>query len=565
VQLNQAVCRQRDTPSQQPPRCILTCPPTAPACRAAQPGPPLGAGAAPGPEDPQLALLEQLLWRGAPGARRRRWARPLRAVARGVLAFALRSVHAEVSNLQLQYTQAGDVGPWCVGQPALAADALRVGVRFARLAPGGGAAPEGASAAGLSDAGGGSGAAAAGPAAGPALAAAASTRFLVEGVSASLLSKTQQPNGHGGGVGGAQSAAAEPPPGGSGPGRPESAAAAGGAGTGGECPIGWDEWDAEFVVLRQWFAQVTLSVVDEAPPPGGAPQQPGQQHPPQPPQEPGAKQPKGTEARGARAAGAARPQQAGPQPPALQLVAHALGASAGGAARRRGGGGGAAAAAAADGPPCVAVAAEVAFKSLMLEASPEAAAVCLRLVNRYMAYDRFAPLWAARPQVAVAASPGLWWQHAGAAVLAECRRRLPVRRAALALARRREYLALYRALHAGSAAEFVGTPRAARQAYCATPGAPPPLPGARRRARPERRSAGAPSLCPTPHRPLPAAAAIAPPPSRGRARAPARPRGVDDALPDLHLPRLRRRAPQRASRGGAGAACAVARGARRAG
>lgn len=88
-----------------------------------------------------------------------------------------------------------------------------------------------------------------------------------------------------------------------------------------------------------------------------------------------------------------------------------------------------------------------------------------------MAYDRFAPLWRCRPQQPVRAAPALWWQHAGAAVLAECRRRLPVRRAEGALRRRREYLALYRALHVRNAREFVAESRAAWRAYAAVPGA----------------------------------------------------------------------------------------------
>lgn len=90
---------------------------------------------------------------------------------------------------------------------------------------------------------------------------------------------------------------------------------------------------------------------------------------------------------------------------------------------------------------------------------------------RSLAYLRFAPLWAKRPTVPVSAAPSLWWQHAGRAVLAECRARLPQRRAAAALALRREYLATYRALHSASGAAFrTEGGAAARRALCTMPG-----------------------------------------------------------------------------------------------
>jgi len=33
-----------------------------------------------------------------------------------------------------------------------------------------------------------------------------------------------------------------------------------------------------------------------------------------------------------------------------------------------------------------------------------------------------------RPHVPVSRSPALWWQHAGQAIIADCRRRYPIRK-----------------------------------------------------------------------------------------------------------------------------------------
>jgi hypothetical protein len=432
----------------------------------------------------QLLLLEQLLWRGSPGRRRSRWAGPLRALLRGALAAAARSVVAEVADAELQYTQEGDVGPWCVGQQARTADALRVGVRLARLSP------PGAAAAGTPAPTGGV-AGASGRAGGQ-----AATCFALEGVSASLLTRALRPaGGPGGAVAPASKAAREwrrQQP------QQEQWDSAGC--DVGDAQPGRDGWDCELVVLRQWFAHVTLTV-------SGNPPAHQQQ------QEEGsgaAAQPPGREERG----GLAREQRRAA--PALRLVVSTLGGGAAGQQQQRHQPRGHAAADGADADGGCHLSAAVSLKSLVLEASPEAAAVFLRLMNRWafecnalaaggrrpcahwlaavagkrpallksgasavghadragtirivcrprqrrwMAYSRFAPLWTARPSVPVRAAPALWWRHAGAAVVAECRRRLPVRRAELALLRRREYLLLYRAVHAAQPAEFIADPR----------------------------------------------------------------------------------------------------------
>jgi hypothetical protein len=54
-----------------------------------------------------------------------------------------------------------------------------------------------------------------------------------------------------------------------------------------------------------------------------------------------------------------------------------------------------------------------------------------------------------RPPTRVTDDPSRWWQYAGAAVLVECRKRLPTRNAARALELRRQYISLYRAMHSG--------------------------------------------------------------------------------------------------------------------
>lgn len=300
----------------------------------------------------------------------------------------------------MQYMQEGDVGPWCVGQPALAADALRVGVRLARLEP---VAAAGAAErrAGQPRAGAGApGRASPLPSAeavrggcggGGAHGEAAAARFLLEGVSASLLTRglRQQQAGDASGLAAVGSsdgtgggAGAAPMCGGFG-----GPAAAGDRRPGVDSSVGrraiWDEWDSEYTVLRQWFAQATLFVTSEEQPAvtaeRGSPGDAGQQQKRQQQQASPGKLPPA-----ARRGGAAA--RLAPQP-ALKLVMFDLGgvaapkghlgtaAAAGGAAATRGNNG--------DGEPggCL-LSVEVGLKSLVLDSSPEAAAVFLRLVNR---------------------------------------------------------------------------------------------------------------------------------------------------------------------------------------
>lgn len=314
-------------------------------------------------DDPQLQLLEHLLWRGSPGRRQRRWAAPLRALLRGAIAAALRSVRAEVADASLQYTQRGDVGPWCVGRPAHTADALRIGVRLARLMPGAapGAhdaerndarAPAEAAAAAEATAAGASGGAGVAPGGG------ASATFSIEGVSCSLLTRALHQAGAkpGAAVQASGPAGQQQQPRHRRQRKQEAGAAGGdggaaaGGGEGGGQGRGDDEWDSEMVVLRQWFAHATLRVSRWAP---AAPSP--------------------------AASGDARPGGAAGAPPAVQLVVVSLGGMAGLQQRLRAPA--AAGGRAAAGAGCH-VSAAVALKSLVLEVSPKAAAVFLRLVNR---------------------------------------------------------------------------------------------------------------------------------------------------------------------------------------
>lgn len=77
-----------------------------------------------------------------------------------------------------------------------------------------------------------------------------------------------------------------------------------------------------------------------------------------------------------------------------------------------------------------------------------------RLADRQMHHKHFGTHWAARPQVPVHQHAATWWQHAGEALAAECRRaaRREVALAALEgrRQRRREYQALYAASHTAS-------------------------------------------------------------------------------------------------------------------
>lgn len=72
------------------------------------------------------------------------------------------------------------------------------------------------------------------------------------------------------------------------------------------------------------------------------------------------------------------------------------------------------------------------------------------LACRHSEYQLLSRTWSVRPNVPVSAAPAAWWKHACAAVLAECRQRRPPGSMRQALARRRQYIALYLAVHSSS-------------------------------------------------------------------------------------------------------------------
>lgn len=89
----------------------------------------------------------------------------------------------------------------------------------------------------------------------------------------------------------------------------------------------------------------------------------------------------------------------------------------------------------------------VTLKSFMPEFTPQSALVGLRIVDRMLTYSKYVQFWKRRPASTVSQAPSTWWQHAGHAVVSECRSRYPVRKLSLSLSLRRQYISLYRALH----------------------------------------------------------------------------------------------------------------------
>lgn len=69
---------------------------------------------------------------------------------------------------------------------------------------------------------------------------------------------------------------------------------------------------------------------------------------------------------------------------------------------------------------------------------------------RHSEYQLLSRTWSVRPAAPVSAAPAAWWKHACAAVLAECRQWRPPGSMRQALQRRRQYIALYKAVHCGS-------------------------------------------------------------------------------------------------------------------
>ncbi|KAF5841312.1 hypothetical protein DUNSADRAFT_13584 [Dunaliella salina] len=89
----------------------------------------------------------------------------------------------------------------------------------------------------------------------------------------------------------------------------------------------------------------------------------------------------------------------------------------------------------------------VVLRALAPIITPDAALLGLRMADRHLTYSKYCAFWVRRPHVPVSRSPALWWQHAGEAIIADCRRRYPIRKFDHALQLRRQYIATYRALH----------------------------------------------------------------------------------------------------------------------
>ncbi|EFJ52491.1 hypothetical protein VOLCADRAFT_86643 [Volvox carteri f. nagariensis] len=90
---------------------------------------------------------------------------------------------------------------------------------------------------------------------------------------------------------------------------------------------------------------------------------------------------------------------------------------------------------------------EAVLKAFVLELAPEGVAHLLRIVDRAVTYEKYSVYWSQRPTVTVAESPAAWWQHAGRAIINDCREHFPLRNVRVLLARRAEYLGVYKELH----------------------------------------------------------------------------------------------------------------------
>jgi hypothetical protein len=64
---------------------------------------------------------------------------------------------------------------------------------------------------------------------------------------------------------------------------------------------------------------------------------------------------------------------------------------------------------------------DIILKAFVPELTPEGAVQLLRIVDRVLVYEKYNPYWSQRPAVSVTRSPAAWWQHAGRAVLNDCR------------------------------------------------------------------------------------------------------------------------------------------------
>lgn len=88
-----------------------------------------------------------------------------------------------------------------------------------------------------------------------------------------------------------------------------------------------------------------------------------------------------------------------------------------------GGNGGRAAqgAGAAEAAPALTVHVNVMLKALVPELTPESIVQLLRVVDRVTTYENYRKFWRVRPAVSVTESPVAWWQHAGRAIINDCR------------------------------------------------------------------------------------------------------------------------------------------------
>ncbi|GIL45735.1 hypothetical protein Vafri_2897, partial [Volvox africanus] len=90
---------------------------------------------------------------------------------------------------------------------------------------------------------------------------------------------------------------------------------------------------------------------------------------------------------------------------------------------------------------------DVILKALVLELGPEGVAQVLRMVDRVLTYEKYSVHWSRRPAVSITQSPAAWWQHAGHAIINDCREHFPLRKVRDMMARRAEYIRVYKELH----------------------------------------------------------------------------------------------------------------------
>ncbi|GFR40091.1 hypothetical protein Agub_g639, partial [Astrephomene gubernaculifera] len=88
----------------------------------------------------------------------------------------------------------------------------------------------------------------------------------------------------------------------------------------------------------------------------------------------------------------------------------------------------------------------VALKALLPELTPAATVQLIRMAERFSTYEKYCKYWMKRPSVSVTESPAAWWQHAGRAIINDCREHYPSRKLSDFMARRADYIRTYKAL-----------------------------------------------------------------------------------------------------------------------